>query len=343
MHILIVGMDTPGALERYCARGLRAPGHEVSFFDLHEELAAKARFMQTPVLAEIEQSWLRGPYNRRLLQRVRDLRPDLVLVIKGIEIEPATLKAIRVMPGAPLLLNWNPDSPFDAAVSNSSPGLLASIQHYDCYFTYDSRLFDLLKAQGARRVEWLPFGYDAAEHHPVELDAAGRARFGSELCFVGAYSPERAEHLSALADFDLAIWGPNWERLASSSPLHRHLRGHYLAGEEMSAAFSGAQIVLNFLRAQNALSHNMRTFEAPASGAFMLASHSPDQAQWLPPGEAAAYFSTLEEMRAQVVYYLRQEEERHAIAAEGHRRMLTGAHSYHHRMQQILTLVHSLA
>ncbi|MCC6905422.1 MAG: hypothetical protein IT326_06220, partial [Anaerolineae bacterium] len=219
MKILIPGYDTPGALERYCAAALQSAGHSVSFCDLREELYRYSRLGNLPVLAEAEISLLRRRYNRTLLNRVRVLRPDLLLVFKGSDISAITLQAIRRLPGAPALVNWNPDSPFDYATANTNRETIRAIPLYDIYFIWDHDLFHPLQEAGARQVAYLPFGYDPVYHRPVDLSPAQRDELASDVCFVGGYTPERAALLERLAHHRVRLWGPNWERLAPGSPL----------------------------------------------------------------------------------------------------------------------------
>jgi spore maturation protein CgeB len=110
----------------------------------------------------------------------------------------------------------------------------------------------------------------------------------------------------------------------------------------MARVFQAADIVMNFIRPQNGQAHNMRTFEAPAIGAFMLATRTREQLGWLAEGEAAAYFADAEEMRDKVAYYVHRPEERERIAAEGHRRITTGKHTYTERIRQLMSVVEAL-
>ncbi|MEJ2150158.1 MAG: glycosyltransferase [Chloroflexota bacterium] len=289
MRILIVGTDTPGALERYCADALRSLGHEVSYHDLHDEIIRHCRFRETPILSEVEQAALRGRFNRRLVGAV----------------------------------------------------LIASIPAYDVYFIWDKDLFAPLREAGARQVAYLPFGYDPAHHHPVALSEGERIDLHGEVCFVGGYTPERAALLSRLSDHKIRLWGTGWERLPADSPLRGCLRGGWTWGEEMSKAFGAADIVLNVIRAQNGQAHNMRTFEAPACGAFMLSTRTRDQLAWLPEGVGAGYYQDAEELAEKVAYYLRHEDERQRIAGEGHRLIVEGEHTYRDRMRTLIeTLEH---
>jgi spore maturation protein CgeB len=342
MEILVVGYDTPGALERYCVKALRQEGHSATYYDVQAEFARYCRFHGTPVLSEVEQAVWRGRFNRGLIARVRHSHPDLVLVFKGIELSCRTLEDLRRLPGRPVLVNWNPDSPFDTTASNTSRQLVESIQLYDIYFIWDRDLFAPLREAGARRVEYLPFGYDPDVHHPVDLTAAEREQNRSQVCFIGGYTPHRAALLETLTGFDVKIWGPNWRWLPSRSPLRNVLQGGWTHGEEMSRAFSAADIVLNFIRPQNGQAHNMRTFEAPATGSLMLSTRTRDQLGWLPEGRAAAYFDTPAGLAEQTAYYLANPVRRSKVAAEGHRIVTTGGHTYADRMRELIAAVRSL-
>jgi spore maturation protein CgeB len=341
MRILIVGTDTPGALERYCAAALRSLGHEASYHDLHDEIIRHCRFRETPILSEVEQAALCGRFNRRLVQAVQGRRPDLVLVFKGVELAAATLKRLRALSNRPLLANWNPDNPFDFPTANTNRQLIASIPAYDVYFIWDKDLFAPLREAGARQVAYLPFGYDPTYHHPVDLTADERTDLHSEVCFVGGYTPERAALLSRLSDHKVRLWGTGWERLPADSALRDCLQGGWTWGEAMSKAFSAADIVLNVIRAQNGQAHNMRTFEAPACGAFMLSTRMRDQLGWLPEGVGAGYYEGENELAEKAAYYLAHGAERAQIAAEGHRLIVEGKHTYRDRMQTLVeTLEH---
>jgi spore maturation protein CgeB len=342
MRILIVGADTPGALEHYCAAALEGMSHAVRFFDIHAEFIQHCRFYQTPVLNVVEHALRRIPFNRRLVQAAQRWQPEMVLVFKGVEMFISILDRLLALPNRPILANWNPDNPFDFPTYNTNQRLIASIPKYDVYFTWGQELLPQLRAAGARRVEYLPFGYDPDAHHPTPLAAEERERLHSQIGFVGGYTPERAALLEALADFDVRIWGTGWERLAKGRALRGRVMGGWTHGTAMAKVFLSADIVMNFIRPQNGQAHNMRTFEVPAVGAFMLATRTREQLGWLPEDEAAAYFADAEEMRSKVGYYLDHPGERARIAAEGHKRITTGTHTYVHRMRKLMGVVEGL-
>ena len=343
MKILVAGFDTPGALERFTLPHLEEMGHEVTVFSIPKEFFDRWHFQHVPVINAVELVPLRMAFNRRLLRYAKAVQPDLILVFKGAEIFASTIKQMKSISSHPIIVNWNPDSPFDTATYNSNPQVIASIPLYDTYFIWDTDLIPRLKEAGSPRVEFLPFGYDPVVHHPVEQDDPFLKNFRCEVCFVGAYTPQRAELLSPLTHFDLGIWGPLWkEKLPENSPLRMALRADYIYGDDLCRAFSAGKIILNFIRPQNGDSHNMRTFEVPAAGGFMLATRTRQQREWLPEGETADYFSSLDEMVSKVEYYLSHEEERQTVAQTGHRRIIEGKHTYRDRMKSMMEVIHTL-
>lgn len=341
MDILLVGYDTPGALERYCEAALARQGCAVRFFDLEAEYERGRRLAALPLVSRIEQQGLLKRANQRLIEEIKTNRPNVVFAFKGMELLPDMLATIRRLPDRPLLINWNPDNPFDSSVSNSSRDLIAGIRAYDVYFIWDRDLFIPLREAGAQQVKYLPFAYDPDSHFPAELTPVERTELGTEVCFVGGYTPQRAKELARLAQHRIGIWGPNWQHLPSGHPLSSSLRGGWTYGEAMSRVFSAAGVVMNFIRPQNGQAHNMRTFEAPATGALMISTRTRDQQGWLPGSEAAAYFDTPEEMVEQVDYYLAHDADRQRTAQAGYRRITEGQHTYDDRMRQILQVLNA--
>ena len=114
-------------------------------------------------------------------------------------------------------------------------------------------------------------------------------------------------------------------------------------GEDMSKVLNSSKISLNILRKQNKSSHNMRTFEAPACGAFVLAEKSDEQLEFFEEDKEAVYFSSPKELREKVVYYLKHEEERKNIAQAGYQRCFKSGYSYLDRAKKILNVYEKLS
>jgi len=276
--------------------------------------------------------------NRQLLRCARALCPDVILVTKGETLVPRTLRRLRDC-GRPLLLNYNADSPFNPV--NSSRALLDSIPVYDCHFAWARQLVTPLRRAGARRVEYLPFGFDPALFHPVAVSEEQRKRYASEVCFAGTWEPAREDILQELVGWDLSVWGNMWENVPQDSPLRPHLKGAAIYAEELCRRLESAKIILNLLRAQNDGATNMRTFEIPGFGGFLLTTRSKEQCEFFAEGKEIECFASVEELREKIRYYLRHGDERKAIARAGHERALT-EHTLSRRLKQMLAVAERL-
>ena len=289
------------------------------------------RASRWPPLSIVANLLQRRWVNARLRQLAAAFKPSLVLVTKGEEITPATLRWIKRRVNAHLA-NWNPDSPLNPL--NTTSDLLDTIPLYDDYYIWGKFLLPELERLGARRPAYLPFAYDPDLHQPRALSQEERAQWGNALTFVGTWERAREEALNAVVDFDLGIWGNHWSRLAPGSALRRCWRGE-AHGEKLSRVYSASSIALNFIREQNGSAHNMRTFEAPVCGIMLLTTRTEEQVELLGEDRGAVFFGNVEEMRSKAGYYLAHPERREAVAAEGRHRLASG-HTYADRMAVVM-------
>jgi spore maturation protein CgeB len=81
-----------------------------------------------------------------------------------------------------------------------------------------------------------------------------------------------------------------------------------------------------------------RTFEIPASGAFMLAARTIEHQMFFEEDKEAVFFDSPEELVDKAIYYLRNEAARQAIAEAGHRRCVTSGYSWRELMGGMATL-----
>jgi spore maturation protein CgeB len=107
----------------------------------------------------------------------------------------------------------------------------------------------------------------------------------------------------------------------------------------LAKAIAGAKIALNFIRTRDPQvkdTHNMRTFEIPACGGFMLTTRTKEQAEFFEEDKEYVAFDDPAELRAKVERYLPDESSRRTIAAAARARVLR--YSYERRAEQILSL-----
>ena len=328
MRVLIVGEEAPGALADSYARAFRALGAGVARF-------CTRRGARLPGTGTRVGRRLLAPLAARALNaRIRRLArggADLVLVVKGEEIEPATVDALRRGTGAPVV-NFYPDDPFSTLRSNRLRHGPAVLGAYDHCFTFARHLMDGYRRLGAA-VSYLPFAWDPALHAPTA--AAGEPL---DAVFVGNLDAERVRWLEAVDPARLAIFG---EHTRAALPRGSRLAGARffpaVYGRDMAALLARSRISVNLMRTQNAGSHNMRSWESPACGAFTLTQRTPELAELFRDGEEVAFFATPAELAASVDAWLARPADRARIARAGLRRVQ--GESYEARAAAILRTV----
>ena len=83
----------------------------------------------------------------------------------------------------------------------------------------------------------------------------------------------------------------------------------------------------------------MRTFEVPAVGAALLMENTDEHRDLFgPEGQAALYFDHIPEMTEKARWLLDHDEERKRMAEAARRIVIEGAHTYHDRLRQMLSL-----
>ncbi|MFO0899231.1 MAG: glycosyltransferase [Pirellulales bacterium] len=171
-----------------------------------------------------------------------------------------------------------------------------------------------LRAQGIESAMWLPLACDPDVHARVDVPKR------HDVCFVGNLVGRVRTDLVAL--------------------VRQHFRNVYVGQdffEEMARRYSESKIVFN-RSVRNDV--NMRVFEALASGSLLMTNDLRDNGlhELFQDGAHLATYSGPEELLDKVEYYLRREEKREAIAAAG-RQLVLSAHTYQHRMKQLLLTI----
>jgi len=292
LKILISGSFWHGSLEESYARAFDSLGLQVIRFDWDQyarnhplaKFAFADKFVRLAIADRVG-NWL--------VAATKDIKPDLVYIVKGKTISPKTLEEVKKHLGYAPLVNFNPDSPWDLA--NRSKRLLDSIPLYDVHFTWSTKLVNRFKSAGAKSAYYLPFAYDQQLHFPIAV-AATDPQF--DAVFVGTYSAQRDEILGSLTDFKIGIWGNDWKK-ASHVPKN-WLQSGAVYGEEAIRVLNQGAIAINILRPQNEGSHNMRTFEIPASSHLMLTTRSQEQSQWFTEGEEMECYADVQELKEKI-------------------------------------------
>lgn len=321
MKVLIGGSFWRGSLEESYAVAFEQNGWSVIRFDWEAREWGRGR------AKAITSRLAAGRIGRGMIDLAALEKPDLIFILKGRRIPPETLRSLKkVLPSIPLA-NFNPDSPWDN--SNGSLQLLESIPVYDHHFTWSKALIDRFQASGAASVSYLPFAYDPGLHQP--LDEA-RPVPSFDAVFIGSYDAFRDKLLAELGGCKIAIWGNGWKQAKHIS--REWIKGEAIYGADSVRLLHHSVAATNILRPQNAGSHNMRSFEIPATRNILLTNRTAEQQEFLHEGTEMLCYDSTDELRDHL-FALRDDPDRaESIREAAYRRIKD--ETYAKRVRQIL-------
>jgi len=259
--------------------------------------------------------------NKGLLDLVKRYKPQYVFVQKGETISPATINSIKGL--RVVTVNFYNDFEW-SVISKIAP-------HYDYFFTQHQEILNRLW----RELNLKNCFYMAHAAEPLRNPFINREN-KYPVSFVGTYNPKiypnREKYLLTIKDIGLNVWGnDDWVNTSLRECFHG--RSH---GDERFDIYRQSKIVIdiNWEHVQSD-GISVRPFEVTASGACLFADLvKQDIKSVYEEGKEFVSFSSGEELRKRVKYYLEHEREREEIARAGYNRTIT-EHTYAHRMKQL--------
>lgn len=276
--------------------------------------------------------------NIKLIDDIKTFNPDIVLILKGEIIFPETIKKLKEISNNAKIVVWHLDSPF--TVLTSTANIINSLPYYDVCFVFDPYYIPEMVRARAKRAEYLPLACDPDVHRSMDLTDEEKEIYGSDICFIGNYAginSRRDVILSDLTDFDLKIWGNNWHK-AKTINLERCVVGKPVYGDEMVKIYNASKICINVHHDQSIIGVNMRTFEVPACGGFLLTDRLPELPEFFELGQEVVCYEDVSDLRNKIKYYLNNAEEREEIAKRGQQKAQK-EHTYVHRMEELIKIL----
>ena len=116
-----------------------------------------------------------------------------------------------------------------------------------------------------------------------------------------------------------------------------NLRNHGTVSyyEQMPLVFRHSRINLNISLRSIKSGIPLRAFDIMGSGGFLLSNFQADFLDAFTPGEDFVYYESEEDLLQKIDYYLDHEDERAAIAKNGHDKV-AAAHTFRHRVREML-------
>ena len=285
---------------------------DVAPFDPTNRLIAKLHYYLPtgPLVADI---------NRKLLEAVEAVRPEIVWMDKPTSIAPATMRAIKAT-GA-LTVCYNQDNPFGP---RRDP---VWFQFKRIYKMFDLHCL-LRDADIPRYQSWgLPYiklmlSFDPIMHFPPPTGWNDVDR-PHGVSYTGSPYEERPAFLRALAErfgLPVAIAGPRWNKVLSPDLMTRYVTAGMLKDAAYRENIWRSKINLSFITLLNEEDVAHKAFEITACGGFLLALRSKGHLACFEEDREAVFFDSLEECAEKAAYYLQHADQRETIAARGRER-----------------------
>jgi spore maturation protein CgeB len=336
----------PEPVAEALARAAASLNFKVLYLDWGDELKAREKAAQGPASADKDRALagLLEEAGGRAARAAAEFKPDLAVALAQAPLTVTALSRLRDQSPDTLLAFWLVE---DFCLFRYA---LETAPAYDVFFHIQKGLIEpALRDAGLSRAHYLPLAADPDFFQPREdVPPAFRA----ELSFMGAGYPNRVRLLERLAAGywsrsgrparDFKIFGSGWP---AAGPLSEHIfeDGRRVSPRECALIYAGGRINLNLhssLKDEAAFDDsgrfvNPRTFEIAAAGGFQITDPRPLLPDLLTPGREVAVAADPEDLPDLIEHYLARPEEALALGRAARARVL-GAHTYEHRLKQIL-------
>ncbi len=262
------------------------------------------------------------------------IKPEVIWVDKGFWIWSSTVKYLKSL--GSLLVHYNTDYLKHRGWSTRMLSLMMrkTLPFFDIYFTTNMVDYKEILLRKITRVELTYLGFDHHRFNNNPLSEPMKAKWESDILFVGHHEPNTEAGILALIENGLSVtvFGHGWNKAKEIERLKEHVKFRSLNNDEYIHALKSAKIGLCFFSLNNKNQTAGRSFEIPACGTFLLAMRSEQHLKCYSEGKEAEFFDDYEELVKKARYYLKHEAVRQEIANNGHQRCIKSDYSYNRYM-----------
>lgn len=332
MKIVIIGSNEVYAMEHFFVKHLKSyPDVEIELLAVNEWIKQNLNFMlklERRISSSV--NTLYSKLNIFIEGKIDDLNPDIILIFKGMELYPTTLR--RFKNKGIILANFNPDHPFIITSRGSgNKNVQKSITLYDIHFCYSYDVLEQIKTTYSINTVYLPFGFE----EPVDWKFNLPIKEKMGVCFIGTADSIRAKAIKRLlaSDISVDVYGSSWSEYLQEGSHDKLKVGAPVYGDDFWKIATEYRVQLNIFRPHNQGSHNMRTFEMPAAGAIMLAPESKEHTLFFESGKEAFFYANDEELITQTKRLLNlSQEEANLIRQRARQRSIQSGYTYKSRV-----------
>lgn len=265
--------------------------------------------------------------SQKLLERVEEVSPDLVIIVRGLRVTEDVLSKIRKRS---MLFGWW----IEAQERVREP--LKELEYFDHYSFMNSSCVEEAAGKGFRNVSLLHHSVSKDAFYPVDVPKQ------YDWCFVGGWSPKRMDYIERALKVSRngVIYGSKWiKKNPFNLSLRRLVKGPYISGSDLVRLYSSTKVVLNVTtwggEGDKRSGMNMRVLEVPACRTLLLTDGSKDLGNVVTAGEHVGVYEGMDEFMEKLAFYIKNQDERERIALSGYRHV-TSNYTYDDMAGQIL-------
>lgn len=321
--LLIIKSHSPnkyGLAYSYC-RAFNKLGFRVTFAELQPSISLNLLnrlLFNNYVNKNITSIFTKNLFLYKTIKFIKSYNPDISIIFNTYDLSFELYKAIKkysrytaiIFSDSPLYYRKFDDKEFFKLLND-----------IDLVFSFAKELIPVFYQLGAKKVAWLPFASDIEANKPSKIDSEKERVLISDLNHIGNYELPKGYFIQSIYkkvnNIDIKIFGYNWQRYPYYSEI-KSLIYPIEIGPNFGKVCQNSKISLNFVRASHGCFHNMKTFEIPSSGGFMITNRTDEQLYFFEEDKEAVYFNTADELIDKINYYLKNESVREKIRLKGY-------------------------
>jgi len=337
--LLMAGEFWQGSSEVGLANGMRTLGWAVQEVNRCHFGVEVGRSLSMRIASRLFRKFSTRAYQRKILDECLMLRPQMLLTVKGSDLDRKLLKDVKAM-GIKTVMYY-PDLAFNHAEVHED-----SFDLYDVFVTTKSFQVPWLREHLKRSaIAYVPHGYVGETHAPI-FKKITETDYTCDVRYAGNHSAYKQRWLQQLIDLDpnidLEVIGRRWREqspglLLPDVAIRGELTGINYAREIQTAKIN---VAFHFGPTNSDWQDlvSTRTFEIPACAGFMLHIDNDEIREFFIPGVDIDVFTTAEELHEKIKFYLARPDLREKMIARAYQKCVP-AYSYARRAEQIMQAV----
>jgi hypothetical protein len=274
----------------------------------------------------------------RVLETIRSAKFDLVWVNAGELISPELVRDLKHQ--ATFVLTFNNDDPFGTRDNHKWRLYLRSVPYYDLVVVLRDCNVAEAYSRGATDVLRVYMSSDEVAHAPRKLSPPDRAKWASDVAFIGTWMPERGPFLARLVGhgIPLTIWGDRWSKAEEWPILRPHWRGPGLdKDDDYASAVQCAKVCIGLLSKGNRDLCTQRSFEIPQLGGVLCAERTSEHSSLYAENVEAVFWNGPDECAEKCERLLSDDIWRKQVARNGQLRSIRNGTTNEAIVKQIIS------